>query len=82
VDESTDVTSCVQLLVFVRYIHSGDIKRRVPELCVTANFNNCKYSVDVKMIFDNAKLQWKYDCYSSVKCTGFHDKNYQLHQIW
>ena len=25
-DESTDVSSCSQLLVFVRYIHSGDIK--------------------------------------------------------
>ena len=23
--DSTDVTSCAQLLVFVRYIHSGDI---------------------------------------------------------
>jgi len=27
VDESTDVTSCAQWFVFVRYIHSGDIKR-------------------------------------------------------
>jgi len=26
VDESTDVNSCAQLLVFVRYINSGDIK--------------------------------------------------------
>jgi len=26
VDESSDVTSCAQLLVIVRYIHSGDIK--------------------------------------------------------
>jgi len=26
VDDSTDVTSCNQLLVFVRFIHSGDIK--------------------------------------------------------
>ena len=25
-DESTDVSSCSQLLVFVRYINSGDIK--------------------------------------------------------
>jgi len=24
-DESTDVTSCAQLLVFVRFLHSGDI---------------------------------------------------------
>jgi len=27
VDESTNVTSCAQLLVFVRYIRSGDIKQ-------------------------------------------------------
>ena len=26
VGDLTDVTSCAQLLVFVRYIHSGDIK--------------------------------------------------------
>jgi len=26
VDESTDVTSCAQFLVFVGYIHSGDIE--------------------------------------------------------
>jgi len=26
VDDSTDVTSCAQLFVFVKYIHSGDIK--------------------------------------------------------
>jgi len=29
VDESTDVTSCAQLFVFVRYIHSGDIKEEL-----------------------------------------------------
>jgi len=29
VDESTDVTSCAQLLVFVRYIHSGDIEEEL-----------------------------------------------------
>jgi len=29
VDEYTDVTSCAQLLVFVRYIHSGDIKEEL-----------------------------------------------------
>jgi len=26
VDDLTDVTSCAQLIVLVRYIHSGDIK--------------------------------------------------------
>ena len=26
VDESTDITSCAELLVFVRYIYLGDIK--------------------------------------------------------
>jgi len=29
VDESTDVTSCAQLLVFVRFIHSGDISEEL-----------------------------------------------------
>ena len=28
VNESTDVSSCAQLLVFVRYIHCGVIKKR------------------------------------------------------
>jgi len=28
VDKSTDVTSCAQLLVLVRYIHSGDIRQK------------------------------------------------------
>jgi len=48
---------------------------------------NCKRQqvqmfVRCKNLFDSAELQWKYDCYSSVKCAGFHDKNYPLHQIW
>jgi len=30
VDESTDVTSCAQFLVFVRYIHPGDTKEELP----------------------------------------------------
>jgi len=29
VDESADVTSCAQLLVFVRFIHSGDIEEEL-----------------------------------------------------
>jgi len=32
VDGSTDVNSCAHMLVFVRYIHSRDIKRGVPVL--------------------------------------------------
>jgi len=32
VGESTDINSCAQLLVFVRYIHSRDIKRAIPVL--------------------------------------------------
>ena len=77
VDESRDVTSCAQLLVFVRYIHSGDIKRGAPVFCGTANYK-CRCSRDVTIIFDSTELQWKYDCYPFVKCAGFHDKNYQL----
>jgi len=37
--------------------------------------------LESKIFFDSAELQRIYDCYSSVKCAGFHDF-YQLHQIW
>jgi len=48
VDESTDVTSCAQLLVFMRYIHSGDINKGVPILWGTEN-NKCRCSGEVKI---------------------------------
>jgi len=54
VDEPTDVTSCAQLLVFVRYIHSGDIKE---ELYFVRNFNKRRCSGEVKIFFDSAGLQ-------------------------
>ena len=50
VDESTDVNSCAQLLVFVRF-HSGDIKRGVPVLWGTANYSKCRCSRDVKIVW-------------------------------
>jgi len=56
VDESRDVTSCAQLLAFVRYIHSADIKRGAPVLCGTANYK-CRCSRDVKIILDSTELQ-------------------------
>jgi len=51
VDESTDVTSCAQLLVFATYIHSGDIKRGVPVLWGTTNCNKCRCSGEVKFFW-------------------------------
>jgi len=46
VDESTDATSCAQVLVFVRCIHSGGIKREDPVLWWTANYK-CRCSWEV-----------------------------------
>jgi len=68
----------------MRYIDSGDIKRRVPVLwgCANYRYYTRRCSGEVKLFFDSAKFQWKYDCYPSVKCAGFHNKNYQLHQIY
>jgi len=78
VDESTDVNSCAQLLVFVTYIHSGDIERGVPVLWGTANYNKCRCSRDIKIFwFCRVAVDILLYCYSSVKCPGFHDTNYQ-----
>jgi len=60
-----------------REIYSFRRQRGAPFLCGAANYK-CRCSRDVKIVFDSTELQWKYDCYSSVKCAGFHDKNDQL----
>ena len=44
VDESTDVSSCAQLLVFVRYIHSDDIKE---EFFVFSELDTTTTSADI-----------------------------------
>ena len=49
IDESTDVSSCALLLVFVRYIHSGDIKEEFlfcNELDTTTTSDNVMKKLD------------------------------------
>ena len=63
VDESTDVSSCTQLLVFVRYIHSRDIKEKFP-FC--NELDPTTYSADImekmKTFFEVTGLQWEDVC--------------------
>ena len=63
VDESTDITSCAQLLVFVRYIHSGDIKE---EFLFCSDLKTTTKSVDIlekiRTFFDSENLHWKNVC--------------------
>ena len=58
VDESTNVSSYAQLLVFVRYIHFEDIKQ---EFLFCSELETTTKSVDimekVTTFFDSAKLQ-------------------------
>ena len=58
VDESTDVSSCAQLLVFVRYIRSGDIKE---EFLFCCELDTTTTSADImekmKTFFEAAGLQ-------------------------
>ena len=63
VDETTDVASCTQLLVFVRYIHLGDVKE---EFLFCSELKTTTRSADIlekiKTFFDSAKLSWKSVC--------------------
>ena len=63
VDESTDITLCAQLLVFVRYIHSGDIKE---EFLFCSDLKTTTKSVDIlekiRTFFDSENLHWKNVC--------------------
>ena len=62
VDDSTHVTSCAQLLVFVRYIHSGDIKAEFlfcEKLQTTVHKCRCSGAVN---LFYSVELQSKYVC--------------------
>ena len=63
VDATTDVASCAQLLVFVKYIHLGDVKKK---FCFVVN-RKPPQKVQVlrekeKLFFDSAKLLWKSFC--------------------
>ena len=57
-DETTNVSSCAQLLVFVRYIHSGDFKE---EFVFCTELDSTTQSADVmkKMttFFESAQLE-------------------------
>ena len=63
VDESTDVSSCAQRHVFVRYIHSGDIKE---EFLFCSELDTTTTSVDImgkmKTFFKAQGLQWENVC--------------------
>ena len=63
VDESTDVSSCAQLLVFVRYIHSGDIKE---EFLFFSELDTTTTSADImgkmKTSVEVHGLQWEDVC--------------------
>ena len=62
-DETTDVTSYSQLLVYVRYIHSDDIKE---EFLFCEALETTTKSVDVmnkvSIFFVSEKLQWERVC--------------------
>ena len=62
VDESTDVSSCAQLLVFVKYIHSGDIKEEFlfcNELDTTTSDDVMK---KLDTFFESTNLPWSCVC--------------------
>ena len=63
VDESIDISSCAQLLVFVRYIHSGDIKE---EFLFCSELDTTTTSADImgkmKTFFKAHGLQWENVC--------------------
>ena len=63
VDESTDVSSCAKLLVFVRYIHLGDIKE---EFLFCSERDTTTTSADImgkmKTFFKAHGLQWENVC--------------------
>ena len=63
IDESTDVSSCAQLLVFVKYIHSGDVKE---EFLFCSELDTTTTNADImgkrKTFFEAHGLQWEDVC--------------------
>jgi hypothetical protein len=63
VDESTDISSCSQLLVFVKYIHSDDIKE---EFLFCSALETTTKGEDImekiNTFFATGELQWKNVC--------------------
>ncbi|XP_068238448.1 zinc finger BED domain-containing protein 5-like [Palaemon carinicauda] len=60
-DESTDVSSCSQLLVFVRYINSGDIKDEFL-FCSALETTTKAVMEKVATFFQEEDLQWENVC--------------------
>ncbi|XP_023216822.1 zinc finger BED domain-containing protein 5-like, partial [Centruroides sculpturatus] len=63
VDESTDISSCSQLLVFVKYIHSDDIKEEFlfcSELETTTKSES--FMEKINTFFETGGLKWKNVC--------------------
>lgn len=62
-DESTDVSSCAQLLVFVRYLHEGDIKE---EFLFCSPLETTTKGEDImkqmNSFFEAGGLEWKKVC--------------------
>ncbi|XP_068229404.1 protein FAM200C-like [Palaemon carinicauda] len=62
-DESTDVSSCSQLLVFVRYINSGDIKDEFLFCSALETTTNADDVMEkVSPFFQEEDLQWENVC--------------------
>ncbi|XP_055543289.1 SCAN domain-containing protein 3-like [Wyeomyia smithii] len=62
-DESTDVSSCAQLIVFVKYIHSGELKEEFlfcSELETTTKSDDILATIQV--FFESGGLQWDKLC--------------------
>lgn len=59
-DESTDVSSCAQLMVFVKYVNSGDLKE---EFLFCSDLETTTKSDDImakiKTFFESGGLQWE-----------------------
>jgi len=81
--ETTDVTSFMcSVACFCRDILIQETLKEEFLFCMELQTTTSADVWEKYNSFDSAKLQWKYECCSLVKCARFHDKNYQLHQIW
>ena len=63
VDESTDVASCSQLLIFVRYIHMEEVKEEFLHCKVLKTSATAQDVMDsISNFFDIEDLQWEKLC--------------------
>ena len=62
-DESTDVASCSQLLVFVRYVHTEDVKEEFLYCKVLDSTTTAQDVMDsISTFFETEGLQWEKLC--------------------